>query len=136
MQTDESDHATIATLHKATYGILFFGTPHKGLVIDDIKRIVVGEVRKQSQQREELSRKVGDDIEDDCEDEDQHPRMELLKQIEQKSDLLIYQLADFKNLIRDRKIVSFCEMQQTRRLELASSLPHLVWSYRVTNILN
>ncbi|KAH8682822.1 hypothetical protein BGZ60DRAFT_205902 [Tricladium varicosporioides] len=91
VQTDERDHATIAALHKATYGILFFGTPHKGLVIDDIQRMVAGE--------------------------DQHPRMELLEQIKQKSDLLIYQLADFRNLIRDRKIVSFYEMQQTRQLE-------------------
>ena len=43
MQTDERDYVAIAALHKATYGILFFGTPHKGLVIDDIKRIVVGD---------------------------------------------------------------------------------------------
>lgn len=90
MQTDKHDHAAIAALHKATYGILFFGTPHKGLVIDDIQRIVTGE--------------------------DQHPRIELLEQIKQKSDLLIYQLADFKNLIRDQKIISFYEVQQTRRL--------------------
>jgi hypothetical protein len=90
VQTDKHDHAAIAALHKATYGILFFGTPHKGLVIDDIQRIVTGE--------------------------DQHPRIELLEQIKQKSDLLIYQLADFKNLIRDQKIISFYEVQQTRRL--------------------
>ncbi|KFY27526.1 hypothetical protein V493_03438, partial [Pseudogymnoascus sp. VKM F-4281 (FW-2241)] len=92
VRTDESDNATIAALHKATYGILFFGAPHKGLVIDDIQRMVAGK--------------------------DQHPRMELLEQIKLKSDLLLYQLADFKNLIRDRKIVSFYERQQTRRLQL------------------
>jgi hypothetical protein len=92
VQTDESDHATIAALHKATYGILFFGAPHKGLVIDDIQRMIMGK--------------------------DDHPRAELLEQIKSKSDLLIYQLADFKNLIRDRKIVSFYETQQTRRLNL------------------
>ncbi|KFY95938.1 hypothetical protein V498_03016 [Pseudogymnoascus sp. VKM F-4517 (FW-2822)] len=92
VQTDERDNATIAALHKATYGILFFGAPHKGLVIDDIQRMVAGK--------------------------DQHPRMELLEQIKLKSDLLLYQLADFKNLIRDRKIVSFYEGQQTRRLQL------------------
>lgn len=92
MQTDERDHATVAALYKATYGILFFGTPHKGLVIDDIQRIIAGE--------------------------DHHPRADLLEQINVKSNLLIYQLADFKNLIRDRKIVSFYERQQTRRLEL------------------
>jgi len=95
LQTNERGHATIAALYKATYGILFFGTPHQGLVIDDIQRMVAGE--------------------------EQHPRIELLEQIRQKSDLLIYQLADFKNLIDDRRIVSFCEMQQTRRLELVRS---------------
>ncbi|KFY48968.1 hypothetical protein V495_00865, partial [Pseudogymnoascus sp. VKM F-4514 (FW-929)] len=92
VQTDERDNATIAALHKAAYGILFFGAPHKGLVIDDIQRMVAGK--------------------------DQHPRMELLEQIKLKSDLLMYQLADFKNLIRDRKIVSFYERHQTRRLQL------------------
>lgn len=96
MQTDERDHATIAALHKATYGILFFGTPHQGLLIDDMKRMVVGD--------------------------DDHPRTELLKQIEAKSELLIYQLVDFKNLIRDRKIVSFYETQQTRQLKLVRYL--------------
>ena len=92
VQTDERDNATIAALHKAAYGILFFGAPHKGLVIDDIQRMVAGK--------------------------DQHPRIELLEQIKLKSDLLMYQLADFKNLIRDRKIVSFYERHQTRRLQL------------------
>jgi len=91
VQTDERDHATVAALLKATYGILFFGTPHKGLLIDDIQRMVAGE--------------------------DQHPRMKLLEQIKQDSDLLINQLTDFKNLIRDRRIVSFYETQQTRRLQ-------------------
>ncbi|OBT91277.1 hypothetical protein VE02_00373 [Pseudogymnoascus sp. 03VT05] len=92
VQTDERDNATIAALHKATFGILFFGAPHKGLVIDDIQCMVAGK--------------------------DQHPRMELLEQIKLKSDLLMYQLVDFKNLIRDRKIVSFYERHQTRRLQL------------------
>jgi hypothetical protein len=99
VQTDERDHATIAALHRATYGILFFGTPHKGLVIADIQRMVAGE--------------------------DHHPRTELLEQIKLKSNLLIHQLADFKNLIRDRKIISFYETQQTRRLELVRYLGHL-----------
>jgi protein SERAC1 len=43
VHTDERDHATIAALHKATYSILFFKTPHKGLVINDIKHMVVGD---------------------------------------------------------------------------------------------
>lgn len=82
----------IASLHRATYGILLFATPHKGLLINDIQKMLA--------------------------EQENHPRNALLQQINLKSDLLISQLADFKNLIRDRKIVSFYETQQTRQLEL------------------
>jgi hypothetical protein len=95
-QTDERDNATISALYNATYGILFFGTPHTGMVIDDIQKMIAGE--------------------------DHHPRVELLEQIKVKSNMLINQLVDFKNLIRDRKIISFYERQQTRRLELVRYL--------------
>ncbi|KAH8689250.1 hypothetical protein GQ44DRAFT_637548 [Phaeosphaeriaceae sp. PMI808] len=94
VQTNEDDHPTIASLHKATYGMLLFGIPHKGLVVDDIQKMLCGE--------------------------DNHPRNALLEQIRAKSDLLAFQLADFKNLIRDRKVVSFYETGQTRRLEFDS----------------
>ncbi|KAH0538021.1 hypothetical protein FGG08_005382 [Glutinoglossum americanum] len=91
VQMNKDDDPTIAALHKATYGILFFGTPHKGLMVDDIKSMLAADA--------------------------DHPRNALLEQINLKSDLLIDQLADFKNLIRDRKIVSFYETEQTRRLK-------------------
>lgn len=91
VQTNEDDHPTIASLHKATYGIFLFATPHKGLLIDDIQKMLAGR--------------------------EKHPRNALLQQISHKSNLLISQLADFKNLIRDRKIVSFYETEQTRQLE-------------------
>lgn len=91
MQTNEEDHPTIATLHRATYGMLLFGIPHKGLVVDDIQKMLAREGN--------------------------HPRRVLLQQIRKKSDLLAFQLADFKNLIRDRKIVSFYETGQTKQLE-------------------
>ncbi|KAK0761662.1 hypothetical protein N5P37_005644, partial [Trichoderma harzianum] len=94
VQTNEDDHATIAMLHKATYGILFFGTPHKGLVVNDIEKMLASQ--------------------------DNHPRSALLQQIRVKSDLLENQLADFKNLVRDRKIVSFYETGQTRQLQFDS----------------
>jgi DNA-binding transcriptional MerR regulator len=71
--------------------MLLFGIPHKGLVIDDIQKMLAGQ--------------------------DNHPRSALLEQIKSKSELLAHQLADFKNLIRDRKIVSFFETGQTRQLE-------------------
>jgi len=68
-----------------------FATPHKGLLVNDIQKMLAGG--------------------------DHHPRDALLQQINHKSDLLISQLIDFKNLIRDRKVVSFYETQQTRQLE-------------------
>ncbi|KAK2788839.1 hypothetical protein FQN53_003026 [Emmonsiellopsis sp. PD_33] len=89
--TNGDDHPTISSLLRATYGFLLFGIPHKGLVIDDIKRM------------------LGED--------NSHPRLSLLQQINVKSDHLFFQLAEFKNLIRDRKVISFYETKQTRRLE-------------------
>jgi hypothetical protein len=86
---EEDDEAT-ASLYKATYGVLFFGTPHKGLVVADIQRMITGE--------------------------DHHPRAMLLKDIDKNSSLLLSQLPRFKNVIRDRKVVSFYEQSQTRGL--------------------
>ncbi|KAK7575342.1 hypothetical protein V3481_017305 [Fusarium oxysporum f. sp. vasinfectum] len=94
VQTNEDDHPTIVTLHRATYGMLLFGIPHEGLVVNDIQKMLAGQGN--------------------------HPRSALLQQIRDKSDLLAFQLADFKNLIRDRKIVSFFETAQTRQLEFDS----------------
>ncbi|OPB46100.1 kinesin [Trichoderma guizhouense] len=91
VQTNEDDHPTIATLHKATYGMLLFGIPHRGLVVNDIEKMLAGR--------------------------DNHPRSALLQQIRVKSDLLENQLTDFKNLVRDRKVVSFYETRQTRQLQ-------------------
>ncbi|KAF2802307.1 WD40 repeat-like protein [Mytilinidion resinicola] len=71
--------------------MLLFGIPHKGLVVDDIQKMLAGQ--------------------------DKHPRGALLEQIRSKSSLLADQLVDFKNLIRDRKVVSFYETGQTRQLE-------------------
>ncbi|KAL5360970.1 hypothetical protein BJX96DRAFT_175795 [Aspergillus floccosus] len=94
IQTMVGDHPAITSLYRATYGMLLFAIPHKGLVMDDIEQMLAGGRG--------------------------HPREQLLRQISNKSDLLIHQLADFKNLIRDRKVVSFYETQQTRRLILDS----------------
>ncbi|OBT82207.1 hypothetical protein VE02_08678 [Pseudogymnoascus sp. 03VT05] len=75
---DEDDHLTIASLYRATYGMLLFGIPHRGLVVDDMQKIVAGQGN--------------------------HPRSALLEQIKSKSDLLAFQLMDFRNIIRDRKV--------------------------------
>lgn len=71
--------------------MLLFGIPHKGLVVDDMEKMLAGQ--------------------------NNHPRSVLLQQIRSKSDSIAFQLADFKNLIRDRKVVSFYETEQTRQLE-------------------
>lgn len=70
--------------------MLLFGIPHKGLVMDDMRKIL---------------------------EQNNYPRSGLLEEIKSKSALLAYQLVDFKNLIRDRKIVSFYETAQTRQPE-------------------
>ncbi|KAJ6118297.1 hypothetical protein N7471_013764 [Penicillium samsonianum] len=94
IQTMEEDHPAITSLHRATYGMILFAIPRKGLVMDDIQQMLAGDTS--------------------------HPREHLLQQISTKSDVLIHQLADFKNLIRDRKVVSFYETEQTRQLVLDS----------------
>jgi hypothetical protein len=86
----EEDHPAITSLHRATHGMFLFAIPHKGLVMDDIQQMLAGD--------------------------ENHPREKLLQQISRQSDLLVHQLADFKNLIRDRKVVSFYETEQTRQL--------------------
>ncbi|KAJ5278291.1 hypothetical protein N7524_004444 [Penicillium chrysogenum] len=90
-QTIEGGHPAILSLHPATYGMILFAIPHKGLVIDDIQQMLAGNKS--------------------------HPREKLLHEISIQSDKLIDQLADFKNLIGNRKVVSFYETEQTRRLE-------------------
>ncbi|KFX90997.1 hypothetical protein V490_06147 [Pseudogymnoascus sp. VKM F-3557] len=94
VQADDKDY--ISSLYKATYGMLLFGIPHKGLLIDDIQKMVAAK--------------------------DKHPRDAILEQIRSKSDLLANQLVDFKNLLRGRKVVSFSEMRQTKKLEFNSEI--------------
>lgn len=91
VQTTENDDATISTLYNATYGMLLFGIPHKGLIVDDIERMIAHEVR--------------------------HPAHSLLREIKSGSSTLALQSVDFKNLIRDRKVVSFYEERDTRQLQ-------------------
>ncbi|GAM43571.1 hypothetical protein TCE0_056r18491 [Talaromyces pinophilus] len=92
IQAMDEDHPAITSLHPATYSMIFFGIPHNGLVVEDIQQMLAGDGN--------------------------HPREKLLQQISNKSDLLVHQLADFKNLIQDRKVVSFYETEHTRRLVL------------------
>ncbi|KAF1957426.1 hypothetical protein CC80DRAFT_592694 [Byssothecium circinans] len=88
-QADDRDDPTLATLNKATYGLLFLGTPHKGLFIEDILSMIGGD----------------------------NPRRDLVEELRKNSSSLQSQVADFRNLARDYKIVSFYETQQSRRLK-------------------
>ena len=78
-------------LAKATYGFLFFGTPHRGLETVDLKCMI-----------EENKYQSRDDLLDD---------------IKRGSRLLEQQLLRFIDWIGDRKVVSFVEMQQTKKLQ-------------------
>ncbi len=89
-QANEEDEPIVSSIYRATYGILFFAVPHKGIMIEDMLSML---------------------------GQDDHPRADLLAQIDHSSNYLITQLADFKDLIRDRKIVTFYETQQTRKLQ-------------------
>ncbi|KAI9677233.1 MAG: hypothetical protein M1822_008182 [Bathelium mastoideum] len=90
-QASEEDHPAILSVYRATYGMLLFAIPHRGLIIDDIQSVLA--------------------------EHSNHPRNALLHQIRAKSDLLALQLDSFKNIIRDRKIISFYETKQTRQLQ-------------------
>ena len=86
-------------LVKSTYGFLFFGTPHRGLETVDLK-CMVEENRCQS-------------------------RGDLLDDIKRGSKLLEQQLLQFIDWIDDRKIVSFVEMQQTKKLQKVREIKHI-----------
>ena len=90
VQTNKDDHPTIASLHSATYGMLMFGTPQKGILLDDIQQMI---------SKNGIHLRSG------------------LFDLNRTFDLLANQLVDFKDLIRDRKVMSFYERRQTRRLE-------------------
>ena len=89
-QANEEDEQIISSLYHATYGILFFAVPHKGMMTEYMLSML---------------------------SQDDHPRAVLLAQINRSSQYLLSQLADFKDLIGDRKIVTFYETQQTRKLQ-------------------
>ncbi|CAG9986600.1 unnamed protein product [Clonostachys byssicola] len=99
-QLDRDPNPTIRALYDAIIGIMFFATPHRGILIDDI-RSMVG-------------------------DQGANPRTLLVDQIQSGSQQLKDQLDHFKNLIQGRKIISFIEMQQTKSLVRNSETG--VWS--------
>jgi hypothetical protein len=76
--------------------MLLFGVPHRGLLVDDMIQTLV--------QQKIYSRKP------------------LLDQIDRSSDALASQLIDFVNIIQDRRVISFYEVQGTKQLQFVCSL--------------
>ena len=76
-------------LLRATCLILFFGVPHKGLDVADIRNMIPAD----------------------------HPRQALLSQINLNSPQLANLLSWFKITIGERKVISFYERKQTRELK-------------------
>ena len=52
--------------------------------------------------------------------QEEHPRTGLLHQISTDSKELHHQLTDFKDILYDRKVISFYETEQSRRLQRVS----------------
>lgn len=74
----------LADLYHSIYALVFFGTPHKGLVTENFKGLS-GEAREQ--------------------------REKLLESINVKSELLRDQLDYFRSTLEDRRVVSIYELQ-------------------------
>ena len=81
------------SIHKSTYGILFFGTPHRGSVKEALLKMV---------------------------EQPGNPRKLMLCQTEPGADVLRIQLDDFTNIIEDRKVESFYETELTPAPEQVS----------------
>ncbi|KAI9729393.1 MAG: hypothetical protein M1834_006917 [Cirrosporium novae-zelandiae] len=86
----EKDNSAQAFLYNGTCGFLFFAVPHKGLVVDDMTRMLG---------------KRG------------HSRKALLAQIKCDSDMLETIDNDFKDSLYGRKVISFYEELQTPQLQ-------------------
>jgi hypothetical protein len=73
---------------------LFFGTPHKGLLVNEIRKMLV---------------------------DPKHPRHDLLGQLDSSNKFLGEQLGHFKNVLNERKVYSFYETKLTRELAQVSA---------------
>ncbi|EKG20604.1 Actin-like protein [Macrophomina phaseolina MS6] len=102
-----SGNAQNNTVCNATYGMLFFGTPHKGISMDNIRKFIP---------------------------ETNHPRHALLNQLQLNSEVLLDKLTLFKEILGDRRIMSFYEVDQTQQLaEVNSSAYYKTYISRKTH---
>jgi hypothetical protein len=82
-------YSTDRWLYNAIEAFIFFGTPHRGLIVDEIREMLANP---------------------------NHPRLDLLGQIDSSNHFLDDELRRFKNVLKERKVVSFYERRQTRQL--------------------
>ncbi|KAK0639378.1 hypothetical protein B0T16DRAFT_497485 [Cercophora newfieldiana] len=102
---ENENQASRHSVYKSTYGMLFFGTPHRGSRKEDLLKMV----------------------------QDEHPnRIPALLQSKPDSGRLLDQLGHLKDIIGDRRVGSFYELKPTPSLEKdaqgnwkRSGTPHL-----------
>jgi len=80
----------VHSISRSTHAVMFFATPHRGLIADDILKV--------------LNPKTDAD------------RIRLVRSIDANSEALTEELRRFINGFREIKIVSFYEQQKTKRL--------------------
>lgn len=90
---ENENQASRHSVYKSTYGMLFFGTPHRGSRKEDLLKMV----------------------------EHEHPnRIPVLLQSKPDSGRLLDQLGHLKDVIGDRRVGSFYELKPTPSLERVS----------------
>jgi hypothetical protein len=76
-------------LYNAIEAFFFFGTPHTGLIVDEIRAMLK---------------------------DPYHPKHSALSELDSANPFLGDQLRDFKNVLLKRPVISFYETKQTRQL--------------------
>jgi hypothetical protein len=90
MARERDDEPVTHSVFTSTHAVMFFATPHRGLIADDILKVLNPET-----------------------DAD---RIRLVNSINSNSDRLTEELRRFINLTRKLKVVSFYEQQKTKGL--------------------
>jgi hypothetical protein len=90
---DNTTRDAVPSALKATHGILFFGTPHRGMFVESLAKVLA--------------------------EDGQNQRLELLEEIKQGSTALKRELDEFVNVCDyyDLQVRSFYETSQTRELQ-------------------
>ena len=90
MRAKDSDDAGIKSIFATTHAMLFFGTPHRGLFIEDVISMV--------------------------DEESQPNRKRLVEEIERECGSITSDMERFINLAKDLKILSFYETLETPKV--------------------